>query len=347
VQVDENKVETRRRLEVIPPVSLSFASQTRLFAPNASRPVIVEVAAARAGTSGTLQLAAPEGWKVEPASAPFQLSSIGDRVKLTFNVTAPSKLTTAIFLARAQVGGATFDNQRIQIRYDHIPPILLQPRARLKAVCLDLVTRGKKIGYIAGAGDSVAECLTQMGYEVTELVGADLTPEKLKSFDAIVIGVRAFNVRIDLAAQMPALFAYVEAGGNAIEQYNRPDGLKTNQFAPFDLRLSGDRVTDEQATIVFLAPDHPALNTPNKITSADFDGWVQERGIYFPSEWDNHWTPILACNDPGEGPKKGSLLIAQHGKGYFVYTGLVFFRQLPAGVPGAYRLFSNLVSLGK
>jgi hypothetical protein len=146
---------------------------------------------------------------------------------------------------------------------------------------------------------------------------------------------------------MPALFAYVEAGGNVIEQYNRPDGLKTNQFAPFDLRLSGDRVTDEQATIVFLAPDHPALNTPNKITSADFDGWVQERGIYFPSEWDNHWTPILACNDPGEGPKKGSLLIAQHGKGYFVYTGLVFFRQLPAGVPGAYRLFSNLVSLGK
>ena len=167
------------------------------------------------------------------------------------------------------------------------------------------------------------------------------------AIDAIVIGVRAFNVRTDLAAKMPALFAYVEAGGNVIEQYNRPDGLNTNQFAPFELRVSGERVTDEQAAITFLVPDHPALNTPNKITPADFDGWVQERGIYFPSQWDEHWTAILACNDPGESAKKGSLLIAKHGKGYFVYTGLVFFRELPAGVPGAYRLFSNLVSLGK
>jgi hypothetical protein len=217
----------------------------------------------------------------------------------------------------------------------------------LRTVCLDLVTRGKQIGYIPGAGDSVAECLTQMGYQVTQLAGADLTPEKLKHFDAIVVGVRAFNVRTDLAAKTPALFSYVEAGGNVIEQYNRPDGLKTTQFAPFELRLSGDRVTDEQAAITFLVPDHPALNAPNKITVADFDGWVQERGIYFPSPWDEHWTPILACNDPGESPKKGGLLIAQHGKGCFVYTGLVFFRELPAGVPGAYRLFSNLIALGK
>src|SRR5262249_14287169 len=155
--------------------------------------------------------------------------------------------------------------------------------------------------------------------------GADLTAENLKKFDAVVTGVRAFNVRTDLADKMPALFAWVEAGGTLIEQYNRPNDLKTNKFAPFDLRVSGDRVTDENAEMKFLVPDHAVLNTPNKITSADFDGWVQERGIYFPNNWDEHWTPILACNDPGENPMKGSLLVAQHGKGYVVYTGLVFF----------------------
>ena len=347
IGVDAKKVQTPRRMEVIPPVSLSFASQVQLFAPGASHPVIVEIAASRAGVSGALRLESSEGWKVEPASLPFQLSGIDDRAKLTFNVTAPPKLTTATLTARAQVGDATFDNQRIEIQFEHIPPILLQPRARLKAVCLDLATRGKKIGYIPGAGDSVPECLTQMGYEVTQLAGADLTPEKLKTFDAIVTGVRAFNVRTDLSEQMPALFAYVEAGGNVIEQYNRPDGLKTSKIAPYDLHLSGDRVTDEEAAMTFLAPEHPALNTPNKMAPADFDGWVQERGIYFPNQWDEHWTAILACNDPGEASKKGSLLIAPHGKGYFVYTGLVFFRELPAGVPGAYRLFANLVSLGK
>ena len=194
----------------------------------------------------------------------------------------------------------------------------------------------------------MAESLEQMGYEVTQLTGADLTTNRLKDFDAVVIGIRAFNVRTDLVAQLPALFSYVEAGGNVIEQYNRPGrDLKTDALAPYGLRISDERVTDENATMTFLAPEHPVLNTPNKITSADFEGWVQERGIYFPNQWDEHFTPILACHDAGEAPKNGSLLVAKYGKGYFVYTGLVFFRQLPAGVPGAYRLFANLVSLGK
>ncbi|MBV9468224.1 MAG: hypothetical protein JOZ57_03135, partial [Abitibacteriaceae bacterium] len=173
------------------------------------------------------------------------------------------------------------------------------------------------------------------------------TADSLRRFDAVVIGVRAFNVRTDLADGLPALFAYVEGGGNVIEQYNRPDGLKTNKLAPYDLTLSSQRVTNENAPVTFLAPDHPALNTPNKITAADFEGWVQERGIYFPSQWDEHFTPLFASGDPGEEPLKGGLLVAKYGRGYFVYTGLVFFRELPAGVPGAYRLFANLVSLGK
>jgi len=342
------QVETHRRLDVIPPVSLHFVSDVKLFAPGSAHPVAIELTAARANSSGTLKLIVPDGWKLSPASQSFDLVNVGEKKQFTFTLTAPATPASATITASAQIGKATYDNDRTEIAYKHIPHILLQPAARMKAVSFDLATRGKHIGYVPGAGDSVAGALTEMGYAVTSLAGADLTTNRLKDFDAVVIGIRAFNVRKDLAPQLPDLFAYAEAGGTVIEQYNRPgNDLKTDQLTPYSLRLSGDRVTDETATMTFLAPDHPALNTPNKITQSDFDGWIQERGIYFPNQWDEHFTPILACNDPGETPLKGSLLVASYGKGYFVYTGLVFFRELPAGVPGAYRLFANLVSLGK
>jgi len=349
VQLTTDRAKDEARdLTVISPVSLKLGSEVSLFAPGATRPVEVEVTAARPDTAGTLRLNAPSGWKVAPATQSFSLASAGEQVKLTFTVTAPAQPATAGIIAEAKVGGRRYDNERVVINYPHIPLLLLQPSARLKAVCLNLAIHGRNIGYLPGAGDSVAECLEDMGYKVTQLTGADLTLENLKTFDAVVIGVRAFNVRTDLVSQLPALFAYVEAGGNVIEQYNRPGrDLKTDQLAPYSLHISSDRVTDETAPMTFLAPDHPALNTPNKITSADFDGWIQERGIYYPDQWDEHFTPILACNDAGESPLKGGLLVAQYGKGYFVYTGLVFFRELPDGVPGAYRLFANLVSLGK
>ena len=347
ITADRAKNETRD-LAVISPVTLKLGSEVSLFAPNATRPVEVEVTAARSDTAGTLRLNAPAGWRVAPATQSFRLGNAGEQVKLTFTVTAPAQPTTASITAEAKVGGRSYDNERVVINYPHIPLLLLQPSARLKAVCLNLAIRGQNVGYFPGAGDSVAECLEDMGYKVTSLTGEDLTTNRLKEFDAVVIGVRAFNVRTDLVSNLPALFAYVEAGGNVIEQYNRPGrDLKTDQLAPYSLRLSSARVTDETAPVTFLAPDHPALNTPNKITSADFDGWMQERGIYYPDQWDEHFTPILACSDPGEAPLKGGLLVAQYGKGYFVYTGLVFFRELPDGVPGAYRLFANLVSLGK
>ena len=344
---DPSKSEVRRSLVVIPSVSLRFLSEVRLFAPGLERPVQVEITASRAGQTGTLELDVPKGWMVAPAKQPFHLDAAGDRVQLTFTVTAPAQSATGELSAMARIGEAIFGSRRVVIRHDHIPTQLLQPPAHLKAVALDLAIRGRRVGYLPGAGDSVAEGLEEMGYEVTQLTGADLEPERLRGFDAVVIGVRAFNVRNDLAARMPALFAYVEAGGNVVVQYNRPDGLKSNKLAPYDLRLSQGRVTDENAAVTFLAPDHPTLTTPNKITAADFEGWVQERGIYYPGQWDAHFTAILASNDPGEPPLKGGLLVADHGRGHFIYTGLVFFRQLPAGVPGAYRLLANLVSLGK
>lgn len=335
--------EGSRRLDVIPPVSIGFDAETAIFKLGETHPVEIRITAYRAGASGTLRLEAPGDWKVEPAGQSFNLAAIGDHAQIRFTVTAPAQASSGKLVAGAEIGGVRYSNQREEIRYPHIPLQLLQPPAALKAVSLDLATGGHKIGYLPGAGDTVDECLRQMGYTVTTLTDDDLTTDKLRDYDAVVIGVRAFNVRSDLASRLPGLFAYVEAGGTVVAQYNRQGPAKV---APYDLRLSGDRVTDETAPVTFLAPDHPVLNKPNKITAADFAGWVQERGIYYPNQWDEHFTPILAAGDPGETPLKGGLLAAQYGRGHYIYTGLVFFRQLPAGVPGAYRLFANLVSLG-
>jgi len=341
------KIEARRRLDVIPPVTLRFTSEVELFAPGAAREVAVEIAAQRPDSGGAIQLEAPPEWTVAPARQKFHLASVGEKARIAFTLTPPPHAAMARLSASAEIDGNRYTTQRVEVHYEHIPLQLLQPAARLKGVSLDLAKRGQRVGYLPGAGDSVADSLRQMGYEVTPLTPQELTPDGLKGLDAVVIGVRALNTRADLAGKMPALFDYVEGGGTVIMQYNNPNGLKVDKVAPFDLKIGGERVTDEKAAMTFLAPDHPALNSPNKITAADFEGWVQERGLYFPSQWDEHFTPILACNDAGESPLKGGLLVAQHGRGYFVYTGLAFFRQLPAGVPGAYRLFANLISLGK
>jgi hypothetical protein len=339
-----DKPEVRQRLQAIPPASLDYVDELELFAPGGKRTADVEITAARPATSGIVRLEAPEGWKVSPATQSFKLAKAGDKSRVKFDVTAPAKAASGSIQAVAEIGGKRFANRHIEIRYDHIPPQLLQPATTLKAVSLELAVRGKKVGYLPGAGDSVAASLKQMGCEVTELKPEDLTAVKLSGFDSVVTGIRIFDTHRDLAQRLPALFSFVENGGNVIMQYNRVDGMAN---APLTLRISQSRVTDETAPVTFLAPDHPALTTPNKISAADFEGWVQERGVYFPGQWDERFVPILACNDPGEQPLKSGLLVAKYGKGYFVYTGLAFFRELPDGVPGAHRLFANLISLGK
>lgn len=345
--VDAGKSAHPETLEVIAPVSLSFATENSLFAPGSTHAVEVKVTAARPATDGTLHLDTPEGWRVSPSESPFHIARANESVAFTFQITAPARPQVADFTAHALVGGRDFACRRVEICYPHIPSQLLQPPARLKAISLDLVTVGHRVGYLPGAGDSVSECVQEMGYHLSTLTGADLTPEKLKGLDAVVIGVRALNVRSDLTNGLAGLFQYVEGGGTVIVQYNRPNGVKTESIAPYRLHLSNERVTDETAPVTFLQPENPVLNVPNKITEADFNGWVQERGLYFPDTWDDHFQPVIACSDPGEAPLKGSLLVAPYGKGYFVYTGLAWFRQLPAGVPGAYRLFANLLALGK
>jgi LmbE family N-acetylglucosaminyl deacetylase len=349
VQVTTNSQGTqiRRRLDVIPPVSLRFDPDVALLTPGTSKPVQVEISAARDNSNGTLQLEAPADWKVVPPKQPFHLAKSGQHIQLKFTITAPAKSATAKIIASAEINGVRYHSQSEEINYPHIPPQLLQAPAALRAMSVELVTRGHTVGYLPGAGDSLPENMQQMGYDVKILDEAKLTAAQLRGVDAIVIGVRAFNVRNNISQAMPLLFDYIKDGGTVIAQYNRPDKLKVDKIAPYDLHISAERVTDEKAAVTFLAPESPVLNTPNKITSADFDGWLQERGLYFANQWDDHFKPILAFSDPDEAPLKGGLLVAQYGKGHFIYTGLAFFRQLPAGVPGAYRLLANLISIGK
>ena len=342
--------ERQRRVDVIAPVSLRLPAEVVLFAPGTRRRVEVEVVAARPA-SGVARLRLPAGWSATPEKAPFDLGNSGDSVRVAFEVTAPKERATATLLAEAEVGGVACTRQRVVIDYAHLPVLLLQPEARIRLMVADVVSRPARVGYLPGAGDDVARALVQLGHEVKTLRGADLNPEGLRGLSAVVIGVRAFNEREDLAENLPGLWRWVEAGGTVIAQYNRPNGLAAPKLGPYELSIQGPapqlRVTDETAPVKFLLPGHRVLNLPNRIGETDFAGWLQERGAYFPSSWDEaRHEAVLAISDPGEAPLRGSLLVARHGKGHYVYTGLAFFRQLPAGVPGAYRLFANLLALG-
>jgi len=232
------------------------------------------------------------------------------------------------------------------IDYDHIPSIVYQKEANAKSVYLDLKTEGSLVGYIPGAGDKIPEALQQMGYKVITLKESDMNPVYLRQFDAIVSGVRAYNTQEWLNNAYDALMQYIKEGGVLLVQYNTNNqlGPVKAKISPYPFTIGRNRITDEEAKVNFLLPGHPALNFPNKITEADFNGWIQERSTYHAEKIDSNYQRILSMKDPGETEQDGSLVIANYGKGRFVYTGLVFFRELPAGVPGAYRLFANLIA---
>lgn len=234
------------------------------------------------------------------------------------------------------------------ISYDHIPRLDYFHTPEVKLVVADIKTVGKRIGYIEGAGDKVPEALLQMGYDVVMLKEKDITPATLRTLDAVITGVRAYNTQDFLVDKYDVLMEYVEQGGNLIVQYNTNNfagPLRNSKIGPYSFSIGRNRVTDENAKVTFLQPNHPVLNFPNKITDADFNNWIQERGIYFAEQLDPKYETIISMNDPGEPEQKGSLIIADYGRGKFVYTGLVFFRELPAGVPGAYRLLANIIAL--
>ncbi len=347
-KIDEPAVgEVWRPFEVLPPVTAAFDQPSYIFPNSHPRHVGVEVRAGRDSVAGSLTLQAPEGWTVKPSAAEFKLGKRGETQILHFTVQPAGKERSGQFKALAKLDGRDWHQRLVTIKYDHIPQQSVLLDNATKAVSLDLQVTAKNIGYYMGAGDDIPNALRQMGCTVTLLEDKDMEADNLRRFDAVVIGIRAYNTKENLKFHQPKLYEYVRNGGTLILQYNNNFDLVLDQLAPVPLKLARTRTTDENAEVRLLQAGHRALTAPNRIGAADFEGWVQERGLYFPSEWDPSLQALLSMNDPGEKPADGALLVGKFGKGYYVYTGLSFFRELPAGVPGAYRLFANLLSLGK
>jgi LmbE family N-acetylglucosaminyl deacetylase len=352
--VDRVRGELTRPFVIEPAVSLQLPETALLFADAKPRPVSVEVHSNIAGASGTVRLQAPQGWSVQPAQAAFQLAEAGQVSSLVFTLAPPAAAARGEVRAIAQLGAQQITSGLIRLTYDHIPPQIILPVSATRLVREDVKISAHKIGYVMGAGDEVPAALKQLGCDVTMLEPGDLAHGDLHRFDAIVTGVRAWNVREDLRANHGRLRDYMEAGGTVVVQYNIQDGVffgsdpgTLKNVGPFPMKIGRDRTTVEDAPVSFLMQDHRLLQMPNRISQADFEGWVQERALYFPSEWDSKYEAILECHDPGEEPRKSGLLYAHVGKGAFIYTSYAWFRQLPAGVPGAFRIFSNLISAGR
>lgn len=344
--------EIYRPFIIQPDVTANLTERVFTFADQTAKTAEVVLKAGRANVTGTLALMVQTGWRVEPASLPFDLKNKGDEQRVSFTLSPTAKAANGKLQAVMKTGTGTFTTGLRYVAYKHIPTQTLFPPAEAKLVKLDVKVTAKNIGYIVGAGDEIPAALQQMGCRVTVLGPAELNGN-LASYDAIVTGVRAYNTDPDLARYQPKLMDYVKNGGTLIVQYVTPSsGFLRNEpplppLGPYPFTIGRERVTEEDAKMTFVNPKHRLLNTPNKITDADFSGWVQERGIYFAQEWAKEYEPIFSANDQNEASKSGGLLYASYGKGHFMYTGLVFFRELPAGVPGAYRLFANMISAGK
>lgn len=341
--VDGEKYEP---VSITPPIMANLSGKVLVFGDSKSKSIDVRVISGKKQVSGTVKLSAPKGWSISPEVQSYDLRQKGEEQIYTFQITPPTKASDGNVSVELTYEDRSFNLGYTEINYDHVPKQRLFQKAEARVVRLDLKTSGTYIGYVQGAGDAIPENLSQIGYEVEFLGKDDVDASNLAKYDAVILGVRAFNTVDWLAYKNVELFKYAEQGGTVVVQYNTGHRLVTQKIAPYDIFVSRDRVTVEEAAVNILDKNHQALQGPNKITAADFDNWVQERGLYFPDKWSEKFTPILSSNDPGETPKDGGLLVAEHGEGYYVYTGYSWFRNLPAGVPGAYRLFVNLISLG-
>lgn len=344
---DPVKGEVYRPLEILPPATVNFMEKVLVFSDSPSKTIQLIVKANTANISGILKLNAPTGWIVKIKNAEFKLVAKDEEAIIDIEIVADKKAENAVLLASLLIDGNTYSKSIKRIEYDHIPYQIILSDAETKLINVDLKKSGIEIGYIPGAGDDVATCLKQVGYNVTILTDELLVNENLSKYNAIVTGVRAYNTNDRLQVHYNKLMEYIKNGGNLVVQYNTNNriGPVVAKIAPYPFTISRDRVTDELAKVTFTNKNHSVLNFPNKINDNDFDAWIQERGIYFATELDIEYQTVFEMNDPSEKPSNGSVIVAKYGKGNFVYTGLSFFRELPAGVPGAYRLFVNLLSI--
>lgn len=344
---DPVRGERVRKVDTVPPATVKLGSNVYIFPDAKPRPVTLWLRSFGA-TEGNAWLILPEGWKSTPETQAVRFKGKGDEARVTFTVTPPDGETTGTIVGELLLpNSVSVRSGIIEIDYEHIQPQRIRGEAAARLVRADIKRRGNRIGYIMGSGDEIPNILRQVGYDVTLLTDEDLDRADFSPYDAIVAGIRAYNTRDRLAIAHEKLMQWVENGGTMVVQYNTAnqlDDLAVPVPGPYPFKISRDRVTVEEAPVKLLDPNHFLLTTPNKITTKDFDGWVQERGLYFPGEWDQRYATVISTNDPGEPEKPGGQLVARHGKGVFVYTGWAWWRQLPAGVPGAIRAFVNLVS---
>jgi len=344
---DDVKGEVYQPLDIVPAVTSSFAEKVYIFNNDKEKTITVKVKSGKDAINGNIKLELPEKWQVSPTEIPFTIDKKGQEIVAVFSVSPSKEVGEISIKSIVTVNGLAYDLNKIDINYPHIYKQMVLKPAEAKLIRLKIKTKNEKIAYIMGAGDEVPKSLIQMGYEVDILKPDEITTEKLENYDVVMTGIRAYNVVNSLAFKQNLLLDFVKNGKTMIVQYNTTDDLVTKDISPFPLKISRDRVTEENAEVRFLNPKHPVLNYPNKISIEDFKDWRQEQGLYYPNEWDVAFTPILSSNDKGEKPKNGALLIAKYGKGNYIYTGLSFFRELPEGVSGAFRLLANIIAIGK
>jgi len=334
-------------LIVTPPVTANFMEPVIYFPGKAGREIPVILGCGPKPVKGTIKLYVPNSWKVEPEVMDFSIDEAFGEKKISFKVTpgAGETGTSGEIRAEMTVEGNKYGLSRQRIAYPHLPVLTLHPEAKAELVQVEIKGTGKRVGYVMGSGDDIPQYLTQVGFQVDLLTDEELRTRDLRVYDAIVVGVRGYNTREILKQVQPRLLDYVSRGGRMIVQYNVSRGLKIPQLGPYPFQVSSNRVTEEDAVIKILDPKKPLFLYPHKIEPQDFDGWVQERGLYFADRWDPQYTPLLSCYDTGDKPQEGGLLLARYGKGIFIYTGYAFFRQIPAGVRGALKLFTNMISM--
>jgi hypothetical protein len=342
--IDPVEGERYRIFEVVPEVSIHVKEPVTVYTTGDPKSVFVSVSSVTNAPTGVLSLKLPAGWNSDPQSIPFQLDNKGQSLGMEFRIQPLAGASRGTFYAEANVGGKILSSDVVSIDYRHISPQTVLKPAEGILLPIDLKKRGENIAYIMGSGDGIPVSLEQVGYHVSLLTDQDLASGDLARFDSIIVGIRAYNTRTALKASQQRLMEYVKNGGTLVAQYNTQQDLIMENLGPYPFRISRERVSVEDATITVLSPENPLLNIPNKITQKDFEEWIQERGLYFPDQWDSQYQTLIACNDPGESAKTGGILYAKYGKGIYIYTAYSWFRELPAGVPGAYRLFINLVS---
>ena len=342
---DDVKGEVYQPLDIVPAATTSFQDKVLIFPNNQSKSIAIKIKSGIDKIEGTVRLNVPQNWQITPKEIPFTIAVKGEEQLFVFTVEPPKSASEIFIKSVVTIKGENYEDEKIEINYPHIYKQIVLKTAEARALRLDIKTKNEKIGYLMGAGDEVPKCLKQMGYDVELIKPDEISKEKLLNYDVFITGIRAYNVLNQLEYKQKMLLEFAASGKTLIVQYNTLDDLVTNQMAPYKLKISRDRVTEENAEIRFLNPNHAVLNYPNKITSKDFEGWKQEQGLYYPNEWGAEFEAIISSNDTNETPKNGAILVAKYGKGHYIYTGLSFFRELPEGVAGAYRLFSNLISI--